>query len=134
MTHPAHDTSQVMIPRPSDQAIRKIIGTLYDLKKTSLKIVAVVLALAPNMAAAQSAVPDPSVPGSGYKIPETPRTSGQPLDANQVDPGRPGDGYRIAPAPRTSPEPLAADVQDSGIPGNGYQMRAPQERPAGEGK
>src|SRR5258708_33525538 len=113
MTPPAHDMSQVLTPRPSDQAIRKIIGTSYDLN-TFLKIVAVVLALAPNMAAAQSAVPDPSVPGSGYKIPETPRTSGQPLDANQVDPGRPGDGYRIAPAPRTSPEPLAADVQDPG--------------------
>jgi alkylhydroperoxidase family enzyme len=34
MAHPAHDTPQVAIPLPSDEAVRRIIGKSYDPKKT----------------------------------------------------------------------------------------------------
>jgi alkylhydroperoxidase family enzyme len=34
MAHPAHYTAQVVIPLPSDAAVRRIIGKSYDAKKT----------------------------------------------------------------------------------------------------
>jgi alkylhydroperoxidase family enzyme len=34
MTHPGHDTPQVAIPLPPDEAVRRIIGKSYDPEKT----------------------------------------------------------------------------------------------------
>lgn len=88
--------------------------------KTTFQIAALLIALAPAAALAESALPDPAVPGSGYRIPAVTRTSIQPLAANQTDLSVPGDGYRIAAAPRVSPQPLAADPADTSVPGAGY--------------
>ena len=74
----------------------------------------------PAVAAAQSAISDPAVPGSGYRIHAAARTSGQTLAANQIDPSVPGDGYRIVAVPRVSAQPLAADPADARVPGGGY--------------
>jgi hypothetical protein len=81
--------------------------------KTYLQIAAVVIALAPSVASAQSI--------NGYQIPSVPRSSAQPAAAAQMDPSTPGDGYRIAPAPR-GPQPLAAYSTDPSVPGDGYRM------------
>ena len=91
--------------------------------RTYLALAAMTLAFAPALAAAQSAVPNPAVPGSGYQIQQTPRTNPQPLAA-ESNPSVPGDGYKIAPpsTPRPDSSPLAADVQDPGKPGDGYKI------------
>lgn len=98
--------------------------------KTLLKTAAIALVLAPAVAAAQSAISDPAVPGSGYKVPNDARTSAQPSAAYPVDPSVPGDGYKIEATPRTDPNPPAADVQNPGTPGDGYQIRTQTERAA----
>jgi hypothetical protein len=93
--------------------------------RTYLGIAAAILALSPALAAAQSAVSDPAVPGSGYQTQQAPRTSPQPLAA-EADPSVPGAGYKIVPPPTPRPDagPLAADVQDPGKPGDGYRVRS----------
>lgn len=88
--------------------------------RTYIAIAAVTLAFAPALAAAQSAVSDPAVPGSGYQVPQspqTPRTSEHSLTDALPNPAVPGDGYKIKETPRTNPNPPAAE------PGDGYQMR-----------
>ena len=96
--------------------------------KLSLKIVALVVALSPAVAMAQSANPDPAVPGSGYKIPETARTNPEPLSAAPVDLSKPGDGYTMVPAPRTNPtNSLSGDDQDLSKPGDGYRILPPAQ-------
>jgi hypothetical protein len=82
--------------------------------KTYLPIAALVIALAPNIAAAQAI--------TGYQIPDAPRTSAQPPAAYQADLSKPGDGYRITATPRTSPQPLAAYAPDLSVPGDGYRI------------
>ena len=60
---------------------------------------ALVVALAPTAALAQTAIPNPAVPGSGYQIPEvhTKAQVGQQPEqaANDANLGKPGDGYQI---------------------------------------
>lgn len=92
------------------------------MRRISLAIAVAAFAFVPGLAAAQSAVSDPAVPGSGYKIPEVRRMIAQPLAASPAASSKPGDGYKIVPAPRAVSGPLAADVQDPGKPGDGYQM------------
>jgi hypothetical protein len=82
-------------------------------KKTYLQIAALVIALVPSVASAQSI--------DGYQIPSAPRTSAQPAAADQMDLSVPGDGYKIVPAPR-GPQPLAADTTDLSVPGDGYRI------------
>jgi hypothetical protein len=89
---------------------------------TYLKIAALALAIVPNVAMAQSAISDPAVPGSGYRIPPVSRTSTQPPVASQVDASVPGSGYQIPAAPRTSHQPLVAYAPDPGVPGDGYRI------------
>jgi len=95
--------------------------------RAHLRIAALTLAFAPALAAAQSAVPNPTAPGSGYQIQQSPRTSPQPL-VGAADPSSPGSGYKIVPPPTPRPEsgPLAADVQDPGKPGDGYEVPTPK--------
>ena len=64
---------------------------------TRVKLVAAaaLLALAPATVFTQSGLSDPAVPGSGYRISATPRTSQQPLAAYQTDPG--GNGFIAVP-------------------------------------
>ena len=80
--------------------------------KTSLRVAAVLLAVAPSIAisgvaAAQSALSDPAVPGSGYQIPEV-TGAAHATPAAVADPSIPGDGYRIpsGPAPQAPPAPV----------------------------
>jgi hypothetical protein len=80
---------------------------------TYLKIAAVAIALAPNIAAAQSI--------NGYQIPSATHT-GQPPAAYQTDLSVPGDGYRIAAVPRTNGQPPAGYTADLGVPGDGYRI------------
>lgn len=104
--------------------------------KTSLKIAAVVLTFAPGVAAAQSGVADPAVPGSGYQVPQTPRTGTPSLSADPVDLSKPGSGYQVPETPRTGTPSLSADPVDLSKPGSGYQIPtasptdAAKERPA----
>ncbi|HTY66503.1 MAG TPA: hypothetical protein VMH36_07620 [Alphaproteobacteria bacterium] len=95
--------------------------------RASLTIAGLLIALVPALAAAQSAVSNPAVPGSGYQVPDTVGTSPQPLAADGTDPAVPGSGYKIVPAPRAVSGPLAADVQDPGKPGDGYQVPTPTD-------
>jgi hypothetical protein len=58
-------------------------------------VAAMLVALAPGAVFAQTALSDPAVPGSGYRIPEV-HTAGQPVESgNDADLSVPGDGYRI---------------------------------------
>lgn len=84
--------------------------------KTYLRIAALALALAPGVAAAQSALPDFAVPGSGYKIPEVHRTEQQPLSAYEVNPAVPGDGYHITAAASPTAPAAPAMTQNGSYP------------------
>jgi hypothetical protein len=89
--------------------------------KTYLKIAALVIALAPNVAAAQSAVSTPAMPGSGYQMPSTPRTNTQPPVAY--------DGYRISAGPRDNEQLMSAYAPHSDVvPSQGYPVaNAPRD-------
>jgi len=92
----------------------------YDpMIKPALYVAVALVAAVPVVAFAQSTH---MVPGEGYRIPEVPRTSAQPLAAYQTDPSIPGNGYRIVAVPRTSKHPLAAYNTDPSVPGDGYRM------------
>jgi hypothetical protein len=86
-------------------------------------LVAALLVATPGLALAQSAISDPTVPGSGYRIPQVARTSAQPLAAY------PGDGYRILAVPRTSAQPLAALPANPNVPGDGYAITTTEQAP-----
>jgi hypothetical protein len=87
----------------------------------SLSLGAALIALAPGLAAAQSALDNPAVPGSGYRIPEV-RTAQQSLQsANDADLSVPGDGYR-APELHTRSALQSAEDLDLSVPGDGYRI------------
>ena len=87
-------------------------------------LVAAFLVTTPGLALAQSAISDPALPGSGYRIPQVTRTSPQPPAAY------PGDGYRIVAVPRTSAQPLAALPSNPSVPGDGYAIGTTTRTPA----
>ncbi len=86
-----------------------------------LTAAAFALSLAPAAASAQSAMSDPAVPGSGYRIAEV--HAGQSTQsANDADLSKPGDGYRIAEV-HTATKPMeSADDADLSVPGDGYRI------------
>ncbi len=63
--------------------------------KRILLTAALIVPLVPAIAAAQSAVPNPAVPGSGYQIPEVHTSTRSVTSAEATDPSVPGDGYTI---------------------------------------
>ena len=72
---------------------------------------------------AQSAVQNPSVPGSGYKAPES-QATGAPQTSKIVPvPGRgesaPGAGYKIPE--KTDGSGTTSGISTPGQPGSGYQ-------------
>jgi len=97
--------------------------------KTYLKIGAVMVSLAPVAAMAQSAMPGPAVPGSGYQISEVHAERVPLTSAEASDPSVPGDGYHIQSVKPAASMPLSALVEDPGLPGDGYQMSAPAKTP-----
>jgi hypothetical protein len=81
--------------------------------KRYLLAAAVLVPLVPGIAAAQSAFPDPAVPGSGYQISEA-HSAGQALtSAEPVDPSVPGDGYQI-PRIASQTAPAAPAMNQNG--------------------
>ena len=78
--------------------------------------------LVPGLAAAQSALPDPAVPGSGYQIPEVHTATVAVTSAEVTDPSVPGDGYRI-PDGKSSTAPAAPAMnQDGSYPSHWRQQ------------
>lgn len=77
---------------------------------------ALIVPLAPAIAVAQSAFPDPAVPGSGYQISEV-HTNAHPTTS-----ALPGGGYRIPEVRVARPPVLSADAADPSVPGDGYQI------------
>lgn len=62
------------------------------MKRTLLA--AAFVAFTPAIALAQSAMPDPAVPGSGYQVPDV-QANRVPLTSAEANPSVPGDGYKI---------------------------------------
>ena len=67
--------------------------------RTAFRLAAIAIALAPMMAVAdlagaQSALPDPAVPGSGYQIRDVTGPAGQ-ITSAIGNPAVPGDGYQV---------------------------------------
>jgi hypothetical protein len=88
-------------------------------------------ALSPAFGVAQSALPDPAIPGSGYKVPETPRTTRTPEEppaALTTDQSKPGSGYQIPDAPRAGDQPLSG-LANPAVPGSGYQIEEESKAP-----
>ncbi|HTR82921.1 MAG TPA: hypothetical protein VMI56_00485 [Reyranella sp.] len=90
--------------------------------KRILLTAALIVPLAPAIAAAQTAMPDPAVPGSGYQIPEVHTATRSMTSAEAADPSIPGDGYRISGG--SSPTAPAAPVtnQDGSYPSHWIQQ------------
>ncbi|HEX9461388.1 MAG TPA: hypothetical protein VGB82_02195 [Alphaproteobacteria bacterium] len=95
---------------------------------------AMLIALAPGAAFAQSGLADPAVPGSGSRIAEV-HTTQAGRDLSQLaDPAVPGSGARIAevPATATRARNLSAEDANLAVPGDGYRIvnGAPSTAPA----
>lgn len=97
---------------------------------------AMLIALAPGAALAQSGLADPAVPGSGSRIPEVHTSqSGRDL-SGLADPAVPGSGSRIAEVPSTVHstryQNLSGDDANLAVPGDGYRITngAPSTAPA----
>jgi hypothetical protein len=81
--------------------------------KTYLAMAAFMIALAPGVAAAESALADPAVAGSGYRIPEVHTPSQVTHSADDADLSLPGDGYRI-PDGRSKTAPASPVMNQNG--------------------
>jgi hypothetical protein len=105
--------STVIMYQTSQSAFATTLKGEIEMTNTYLKIAAVAIALAPNIAAAQSI--------NGYQIPSATHTS-QPAAADQTDLSVPGDGYRIVAVPRTDGQQPAGYAVDPSVPGDGYRI------------
>ena len=86
---------------------------------------ALIVPLAPAIAVAQSAFPDPAVPGSGYQIPEV-HTRAQPLESVVMRfAGDSGDGIQLTGGQFTLSTALAGNALAT-FPDFPAEIRAPQ--------
>lgn len=89
--------------------------------RKSLRLAAMLLALASSVgisgvAAAQSALPDPAIPGSGYQVPQ-PRSVATNATSAVGDPSIPGDGYRAPTGPAQQAPAVPVTNQFGSYPG-----------------
>ena len=71
-------------------------------------------------ALAQSALPNPSQPGSGYKVPETAGVNNPTQSPAQLaDPNKPGSGYQAPTGPSANAPATPAVTESGSLPKGG---------------